>query len=385
MISASPHQYRAIAQSLGVKREVVERAIKQARSAERNGLPPLLTLGHLAHVTGADYKYLRSIVARTHDGYKPFTIRKRNGGPRLIATPEPTLLAVQRWIARRILAERPVHHASMAYAPGDSPLVCANRHLGARWLVKFDIHDFFESISERSVYFVFRDCGYQPLISFELARLCTRVHSEYAKNPAGWRSERRSGEGSISAYDDSRLGHLPQGAPTSPMLANLASLRLDNLLDHIASREGLVCTRYSDDVVFSTDADLTRQRVRNLIYDVARTFRAFGHVLHRKKITVAPPGARKMVLGLLVDGDRVRLSRAYRGRLESHIRGIERFGLAEHAASRHFASIWGLVRHVGGLVAHAQSVEPKYGMDLKARFAAALTKQGWNTEASGSP
>lgn len=103
MISVSPHHYRKQATTLGIAQEVVRRAIEQAETVERQGLPAVLTIRHLAHLTGADYKYLRSIVTRAHDGYAPFTISKRSGGKRLIAAPEPQLLAVQRWIARHVL------------------------------------------------------------------------------------------------------------------------------------------------------------------------------------------------------------------------------------------------------------------------------------------
>jgi len=380
MISASPHQYRNAGLAEGVAPETIRRAIEQAERVERNGAPAILTLGHLAHATGADYKYLRTIITRAHDGYKPFQIRKRGGGGRLIASPEPQLLAVQRWIARNVLAARPVHPSSMAYAGGSSPLKCAKRHVGARWLLKFDIHDFFESIPEKRVYAVFRDCGYQALVAFELARLCTRVHSEYAAIPQAWRSNRFHGPPEIDAYSDKRIGHLPQGAPTSPMLSNLVSKPMDKVLADVARSAGLIYTRYSDDIVFSTGEDLARHEVRNLINDVTRVFGAFGHVLHRKKITIAPPGARKLVLGLLVDGNAIRLSREYRDRLETHVRGIERFGLAEHAASRNFASIWGMVRHIRGLAAHAMAVDRPYAEALDARLTAALAKQGWGQE-----
>jgi RNA-directed DNA polymerase len=245
-------------------------------------------------------------------------------------------------------------------------------------LVKLDIHDFFESISERRVYFAFRGCGYQPLVSFELARLCTRVHSTYAPIPPGWRSSRREEAGVIRSYADARLGHLPQGAPTSPMLSNIVSEPLDSLLEMIGQRDGLIYTRYSDDVVFSSDSDLTHRKVRTLVHDVARVFAAFGHVLHRKKVTIAPPGARKLVLGLLVDGEQARLSRAYRTRIETHLRGIELFGLAGHAATRHFASVWGMVRHVEGLVAHAFAVDQVYGAQMKQRLSRALAALGWS-------
>lgn len=379
MISTSPHQYRMQAAALGITQEVVRHAIEQAEIVERQGLPAVLTIRHLAHLTGADYKYLRSIVSRAHDGYAPFTIRKRSGGKRLIAAPEPELLAVQRWIARHVLLKRPVHPASMAYARGASPLVCANRHVGARWLVKLDIHDFFESISERRVYFAFRECGYQPLVAFELARLCTRVHSPpHPTMSPEWQSSRRDTPGVISSYADPRIGHLPQGAPTSPMLSNVVSRPLDELLDRLAHRDGLVYTRYSDDVVFSTDRELTRRQVRTLVTDSTRIFAAFGHVVHRKKMTVAPPGSRKLVLGLLVDGDEARLSRAYRSRIETHLRGLEKFGLAEHAAARRFTSIWGMIRHIEGLIAHACAVDRKYGDSLCARLTETLNKSGWS-------
>ena len=397
MISVSPHQYQKMADALGISQQVAQRAIKQAETVERRGLPAILTIRHLAHHTGADYKYLRAIIARTQDGYTTFTIRKRSGGQRLIAVPEPQLLAVQRWIARRVLLERSVHPASMAYARGASPLACARRHLGSRWLVKLDIHDFFESISERRVYFAFRECGYQPLVAFELARLRTRVHAEHHPviSPE-WLSARRDGPGVISSYAYARIGHLPQGAPTSPMLSNLVSRPLDELLDQFAHQNELVYTRYSDDVVFSTAKDLTRRDVGTLVNNVSRVFAAFGHAVHRKKIAVAPPGSRKIVLGLLVDGDEARLSRAYRTRIEArlsrayrtrienHLRGIKKFGLAEHAAARHFSSIWGMVRHIEGLIAHARSVDPRYGDALRAHLTQTPNERGWINR-SGQP
>jgi RNA-directed DNA polymerase len=211
MIVTSPHLYRRAAKSRGVPPEIVSRALQQSKAPERQGLPAILTLAHLAHLTGATYQYLRDIVARERDAYRTFVIRKRRGGQRLIAVPEPQLAAVQRWIVDNVLLERPHHAASYAYHRGASPVECARQHLGARWLVKVDIHDFFESISERRVYFAFRNCGYQPLVSFELARLCTRISTGNSPNLPHWRSERHSF--GVMAYSNHAMGHLPQGAP----------------------------------------------------------------------------------------------------------------------------------------------------------------------------
>jgi len=380
MTTASPHLYRSQGAALGVPREIIERALEQAKPPERKRLPAILTLRHLGHQTGADYAYLREVVSRQRSGYRQFIIAKRRGGGRLIAAPEPTLAAVQRWILREILASRPVHNSSHAYAPGSSPIRCAAQHLGARWLIKIDIHDFFESISERSVYFVFRQCGYQALVAFELARLCTRVTSGRHQHLANWQSQ-NTRYGLIQAYRSSVMGHLPQGAPTSPMLSNLVVRMMDEMLQTLADRSGLTYTRYSDDIAFSTATAFDKAQAKTLIRNAERIFTAFGFALHRQKITIAPPGARKLVLGLVVDGERLRLPREFRDRIRDHVRGIETFGLAPHVASRHFASIWGFVRHLEGLLIYATAVDGDFAAPLRQRLADALEAEKWSASA----
>lgn len=377
MISASPNLYRSEGAARSIDPQIVERALRQALTVERRKLPAILTLGHLAHLTGINYAYLRGIVERSADPYTPFRIGKRKGGSRLISAPEPLLLSLQRWIARNVLNQIEVHHASCAYAADCSPAKCASRHLGAAWLIKVDIHDFFESITERAAWRVFRSAGYQPLVSLELARLCTRQpHGDEAYN-SKWRV-RDAESHSIRPYRTRTLGHLPQGAPTSPMLANLASFRLDEALEALGDRYGMVYTRYSDDIAFSTGGAFDRKRAGRLIVEVERIFRSFGHALHRKKISVAPPGARKVVLGLLVHGSDLRLTDPYRRRLADHVRGVERFGLSAHKAHRHFASLWGMVRHIQGLLGYAESVEGKAAhAAMRARLDAALARDGW--------
>lgn len=379
MISASPHQYRTEGTARGVSPEIIQRAVRQATIPERQKLPAVLTLRHLAHLTGADYGYLREVVSRNRPGYRTFVIQKRAGGARHIAVPEPTLRAVQRWIQGEILKHRHPHFASAAYARKCSPAKCATKHLGARWLIKVDIHDFFESLTERGAYFVFRECGYQPLVAFELARLCTRVSTGRWAETKAWQPDRKA-KGAIVAYRHQTMGHLPQGAPTSPMLSNLISFVMDQKLQALADKCGLVYTRYSDDIIFSTGEEFSRKRSLALIANIRRIFEAFGLKLHRKKVTIAPPGARKIVLGFLVDGEQLRLLPELRHRISDHVRGVEKFGLAAHATHLHFGSLWGFVRHLEGLLAYAASVEPAFAEPLASRLKAALRDQGWQSE-----
>ncbi|MBT2189436.1 reverse transcriptase domain-containing protein [Sphingobium nicotianae] len=266
MISASPHQYRAEGLARGRQEPVISAAISQASKAEALGLPAILTLGHLAFRTDVSHRYLRSVIAkRSGEFYREFHIKKRSGGLRRIVVPAPKLMAVQRWIVREILRERAVHPDCFAYVRRRSIVDCASRHVGAGWLLKLDIHDFFESIPERSVYRVYRSLGYQPLVSFELARICTRPWISPPDKREGSRTVANWWKRGIELYRRQFTGYLPQGAPTSPMLSNLVCRGLDEELSAFAAREGLVFTRYSDDLTFSgPKAGFSRDRAQLL-------------------------------------------------------------------------------------------------------------------------
>jgi len=379
MIGVSPHQYRQEARKQGIADTVIDNALAQALPPEANAAPAILTLGHLARRMDVSHAYLRSVIAN-RDGkhYRDFIMAKRSGGIRRIAVPEPSLMAVQRWIAREILNGQPVHSNSFAYAPNSSIVKCAERHIGAGWLLKLDIHDFFESIQERSIYRVFRRVGYQPLVAFELSRLCTRPWVDPGADKTGSRAVPNFMNRGIKTYRRVLTGYVPQGAPTSPMLSNLACFRLDQKLTDFATSERLTFTRYSDDLTFSgPPREFKRARAVGLVEEVGKILAKESFRLHEKKISIVPPGGRKIVLGLLVNGDKLRLTSELRSRLADHVRGIEKFGIASHATTRGFAAPTGMINHIGGLLRWARDVEPGFANPLRTCFDAALEKHGW--------
>src|SRR5437763_989951 len=153
-----PHVYARIARRQNVAPQVLQSAVaaSDAVAAVDSRLPPVLTLRHLSYLTDVDYVLLRRIVSRKKaDPYRAFRIRKRRLSQgkqryRVICVPNPGLLRVQTWIAQKILAVAVPHSASVAYAKGSSIEKAAARHCGCRWLIKLDIQNFFESISEIS-------------------------------------------------------------------------------------------------------------------------------------------------------------------------------------------------------------------------------------------
>lgn len=379
MIAASPHRYTVGGRVVGRSDQLLARATAQARAVEVNDAPAIVTLRHLAARMDVDYRYLRSVIASSAgDRYRDFSISKRGGGGRRIAVPEPLLMAVQRWIVREILRGRPVHPDSHAYAAGSSIVACAQRHCMAGWLLKLDIHDFFESVPERSVYDVFRAIGYQPLVSFELARLCTRPWVDPPEDRRAARTVSNHGNRGLDLYRRELTGFLPQGAPTSPMLSNLACIGLDGRLSGLARSAGLTYTRYSDDLTFSgPPGTFDRDRAVAMVDGVREVLRGHGFRMHERKISILPPGGRKVVLGLLVDRERPRLPGGLRRRLSDHVRGVDEFGIAAHAAERNFEAATGMVNHIAGLLRFARDVEPAFADPLRARFEAALVRHGW--------
>ena len=383
MIADSPHLYRQRGMALGHSEELIERALYQAGLVEARGLASVLTLGHLAHQTGVPYRYLRGIVERRRDPYRTFQIARRDGSRgRVISTPEPTLMWAQRWLLRNVFGRVEPHPASFAYQRGRSIKACAMRHLGARWLVKLDLHDFFETIDEVKIFRVLVRLGYGRLPSLEMARLCTRYAGHASHLPV--QSYTRSGRlyRGIPRYQTSLLGFLPQGAPTSGALANQVAYTLDVELSALATSQGLVYTRYADDLTFSASAHFDRPAAVEVIRAVEGVARASGFQVHKKKTRVVPPGARKIVLGLLVDREAPRLPSDTRRRILGHVRGVERFGLAEHRRHREFASLLGLVNYVDGLLAFAHDVEPSWAAGVRERWKEALTLSGWRSSES---
>ncbi|MBJ7437819.1 MAG: RNA-directed DNA polymerase [Sphingopyxis sp.] len=367
----SPQHYRDKGIEQGHEAELVSRAAAAIDSFvdAHPQLPPILTLGHLARRSDISYFQLRRLAEGPRwNHYTFFRIRKRSGGRRLISVPEHRLMIVQRWIAEHVLKKLPVHRASSAFADGASIVKCAKQHCRARWLIKLDISGFFGSISEIQIYRVFLAAGYAPLVAFELARLCTHAPSGSARyDRAQWRS-RDNWQLPIMRYRQPHIGFLPQGAPTSPMLSNLVMVGMDKLLAALATAEGLTYTRYSDDITFSTTGAYDRQRATEVIRSTSRLLRTIGLKVNDQKTRVVPPGARKIVLGLLVDNPEPRLSRDFRDRLRQHLHYIEKFGPEAHRAARGFDTVSGLYRHVRGLVDFAKSVDRNYASAMRDRL-----------------
>jgi len=343
----SSHSYVQEGLKLGYPKEVLENAVDQSEALinQHPSLPSILSLKHLSDRTRLDYHLLRNYVSRVNqNAYKKFSIAKRSGGRRYIFTPDNNLMHLQRWINEHILKKIQPHVSSHAFTKGSSIQKCAIKHCGAKWLIKIDVMDFFESISEIQVF-----------------RLSPRRRHKQ------WRVKRKNK--SIPQYSQSLLGYLPQGAATSPLISNLVMKECDEKLALLASKYGLVYTRYSDDMSFSTRSkNLTRTKAKQIIKEVYELLTKAGYRPQLRKTKIVSPGSKKIILGLNVDGSMPRLQKQYKDRIRQHFYYIEKYGLNAHLHNRGFDSVWGFKCHLKGLIDFANMIEPNYAGVLLDRY-----------------
>lgn len=378
MILWDSQAYIAGARAANVDPKIVAAALghaKAIRSASKD-LPIIFTLAHLAQVCGVSHRYLIEVAGRGSDPYRDYITKKREDPQgtavsrryRIICMPDPELKKVQRWIHQNILSKIAPHPASTAYSDNNTLLDAAARHANARWLVKIDVERFFESIKEPYVASVFERLGYPDLLSFQLARLCTRLPSIKSRQDIF----RRHSKPPKGVMQNEWIGFLPQGAPTSPQLANLVMRSFDRRIAALSKTGGLRYSRYSDDMIFSTPGSFSRDQATSFVHRVYDVLGAHGFEANRTKTSIAAPGARKVVLGLLVDRDEPRLTRDFRSNIETHLHYLERpdVGPVAHAEARKFDSIIGLQNHLLGLIAFARQIDRTYGDELRARIRA---------------
>lgn len=368
----SPQNYIQKGLEQGCTEELLETAVTQIEEviSSHYSLPSILSINHLAKRTEVNYEQLRGFINRVDsEAYKKFSIRKRSGGRRFIHVPNHELMRVQRWLNQYVLKNIPTHPASHAFKEGNSIKSCASIHCGARWLIKLDIADFFESISEIQVFRLFKELGYSPLVAFELGRLCTTQTFWLSprKQFKQWRVWQPNE--SIQEYNQQLLGYLPQGAPTSPLISNLVMRECDDKLSRIARRYSLKYTRYSDDLSFSTRSkNFDRATAKSVIYEVNKVISEAGYRQQYRKTKVIPPSSKKVILGLNVDGAEPRLQKEFKDRIRQHLYYLNKLGIHEHVANRGFDSIWGFKSHLRGLIDYANMIEPNYSKKVLREF-----------------
>lgn len=227
--------------------------------------------------------------------YRIVHLPKKDGGTRRLLVPDETLKGIQRRIARTLLNRMPVSPYATAYRYGGGIIKNARPHVGRQTLLKLDISHFFDSVLYRQV----KDAAFPAETYAEPLRVLLAM---------------------LCYYRDA----LPQGAPTSPWIANLILRGFDEEMGVYCAARGIRYTRYCDDLTFSGEGTLTG--VREFAAD---GLRRRGFLLNGAKTKCMHTGQRQTVTGLTVN-EQLRAPAAYRRELRQAFYYCRRFGVGQH-------------------------------------------------------
>ncbi|GAA2599913.1 hypothetical protein GCM10010399_33390 [Dactylosporangium fulvum] len=272
---------------------------------------------------------------------------------RLIEAPKPRLRAVQRRLLDEVLGRLPVHPAAHGFVPGRDVRTFTQVHLGQHTVVRLDLAAFFSSVTVSRVYGLFRTAGYPEPVAHTLAALCT------TRTPAD--VLRCAPSPALAAL--LRQPHLPQGAPTSPALANLCAFRLDRRLSGLARSFAVRYSRYADDLAFS--GTLGAGEARRLVASVTRLVADEGFRVNPAKTRIRGRADRQHLAGLVVNVHAA-VPREEYDRLRAILHNAAQVGLAAANRDGHpdFAA------HLAGRIAWVGRSHPSRAAKLSALFAA---------------
>jgi RNA-directed DNA polymerase len=343
----------------------VPRPTAEDRRAEvAKTLPRLDSLPDLARFAGLDlaqldwfaglppYRPQGSLGSLVH--YRYHWRERPKGPPRLIEAPKSRLKDIQTRILREILDHVPVHAAAHGFVKGRSVISSAGPHAGEAMVIAADLADFFPSVSGGRVYGVFRWLGYSSPVATHLAGLCTTATPRDVFHELAFAE--RPGFAVQTLFTSA---HLPQGAPTSPALANLAAFRLDTRLTGLARRFRLRYTRYADDMAFS--GDTLGLGGREAFHGaLKRIVENEGFQLHPDKTRHMGASARQRLLGMTINSH-LNLPRAEFDRLKAILHLSIRHGPHSQNRDGHVD----FRAHLAGRVQWAEHVNPRRGVTLR--------------------
>jgi len=273
-------------------------------------ISPLVSMRKLEFILGFKRETFRKVASDTDSYYHPFDDHK-NGKTRHIDNPTGVLKKIQGRIHERILRNIQLPEGMMGGVIGKKAKDNAGVHVGQPVVVTMDLRNCFPRIKDKVIFKVFRE---YLRCSEEISKLLTRITTYKTR--------------------------LPQGAPTSTILANLALSPMFREMKKIASSKRLLLTQWVDDITLSgSGAD-------KLVGVFIKIIQKHGHAVRHKKVKVMRQNERQEVTGIVVNKKQA----ASRTRVKTYKDAI--FNLARKRGSvteKELASILGKIEFIRGV------------------------------------
>jgi retron-type reverse transcriptase len=271
----------------------------------------------------------------------------------------PRLKEAQHWVLHNILEKVELHNSAHGFCAGRSIVSNAKPHVGAEVVINLDLKDFFPSIAYKRVKGLFKSLGYSEAAATIFGLLCTEPEVKVVALDGR------------TYYVATGERHLPQGAPTSPVITNILCRRLDRRLTKMAVEAGFVYTRYADDLTFSA----TGEDLRNICNVLDRAYAIVAHegfAVHPEKTRVLRRSRQQEVTGIVVNS-KLSISKKTLKRFRAALYQVEKDG----PAGKHWGNSSDVIASLQGFANYVYMVDPERGRELQQRARAVSEKYGW--------
>ncbi len=315
------------------------------------------SLAKLSSHLGLSKKEFRYISANKLSQYHTVEIPKRGDGTRILSVPNARLKFLQTKINELLQKMYSVRGCVHGFVPGKSALTNAQEHLGRRHLVKVDLLDYFGQIGRQRVRGVLRSLGVPSPVSEVITVLCILKDG------------------------------LPQGAPTSPVLANMVTFRLDQELVQFSKKNRLRYSRYADDIVFSSysrpriiqssiEAHYAHLELTDIDEKLLIIFERESFELNEQKLYYCGKDARRTVTGYTIN-EAVNVPLKHVRRVRATLHNVRKNGY--DAEQRKFSaktfsmkslqkSLRGQIEWIGATKGRSDKVFRRYAIEFNALF-----------------
>lgn len=209
--------------------------------------------------------------SKNEDKYSCWSTPKKNGGERTIEAPYDNLKKIQKRIAELLYR---IESPCYVIAPSKNKSYVQNAaiHKGAKQFHLLDIEDFFPSCTSKKVFWFFNSILKCPR---DVSAILT----------------------SITTYN----GHLPQGSPSSPILAYYAYLDMWDNIHSIAKGNNCNLSIYADDITISGQSFSLKT-----IWLIKSILKKSGHI-HSSKKERGFLNKPADITGVILDGQTLKL------------------------------------------------------------------------------
>ncbi len=334
---------------------------------QNNDLPALNTLDELAQwllIPKAELDWFADITGiaansekQNYRHYYNQWLAKKGKVPRLLEIPKKDMKEIQRKILSGILDKIPPHPSAHGFVKKRSIITAAQCHASETVVIAMDFAEFFPRIRPAIVRAIFTAMGYPPPVALHLAGLCMTITqvSQFSQLS----TEQRH---SLDVQKLYLRPHLPQGAPTSPALANLAAWQLDIRLSALCHNQEANYSRYADDMAFSGDKKLLLH-AQSFTRLVSHICIGEGFFINPSKTRIMTQGHAQRLTGLVVNSH-VNIGRKDFDRLKAILHNC----ITQNPKSQNRDNLADFRNHLQGKVSWVESINPQKGQKLRQLF-----------------